>query len=77
MLVLVLILQAGADSKLSDLEQRTPLHYAVANSCVRSVRVLLDTSDSALNLKDSKGRTPLHCAVAGEVGLHTDARIDL
>lgn len=62
------LLEAGADSKISDSNGNTPIHVACKNKNLNILKVILkrmhQTGEvSNLNLQDLQGFTPLHIAV--------------
>lgn len=57
----ILLLDAGADTEISDMNDRTPLSRAAYNSQTNSIKQLLKHGAKA-NVKDKDGFTPLHHA---------------
>lgn len=61
------LLAQGANTCIPDVDGKTPLHWAVANSspeALACVKTLLKNKDSLINWQDYQGRSPLHIAVA-------------
>ncbi|XP_044178516.1 transient receptor potential cation channel subfamily A member 1 homolog [Acropora millepora] len=66
------LLDAGADLRAKDDEDRTPIHLACIEGNIDAVLVLLEHVKNSENLRhmDEYGSTPLHCAVT-----YSDAKV--
>jgi ankyrin repeat protein len=57
------LMKAGADIAVTDMDGKTALHWTANNQDPSSARVLCELAPLAVNLKDNEGRTALHLAV--------------
>ena len=60
------LIAQGIDINVSDILQKTPLHYCVEASLFTTVKKLLLRNDVNVNAKDIYGNTPLHICVENE-----------
>ena len=59
--MLAVLLKNGADPNKVGKESKSPLHYAVENRDIESVK-LLKANGAKVNVKNSEGQTPLDFA---------------
>jgi ankyrin repeat protein len=60
------LIAQGTDITVSDVLQKTPLHYCVEASLFTTAKKLLLRNDVNVNAKDIYGNTPLHLGVENE-----------
>lgn len=58
------LLQNGASWQPTDVQGRTPLHYAILHDCVDCAKLLLKRSSDAAKAMDARGRTAMDLMMA-------------